>query len=113
MLGYWVIEIVCALYSGTDFKVCSTGTSYNPSYGDHQKLLGKAVSQEATHLMLQEKVKRTTTDMFPTIDKAPTEATWLAEMSQGLPKEEEEENEEEEEKEGKTGEVRFNTGHFL
>lgn len=33
--------------------------------------------------------------MFPTIDEVPTEATWLEEMSQGLPKEEEEEEEDE------------------
>nr|XP_045595140.1 ribosome biogenesis protein NOP53-like [Procambarus clarkii] len=71
------------------------GTSYNPSYIDHQKLLQKAVSQEATQLRKIERIERATTRMFPTVDKAPTAETWLEEMSQGLPKAGGEEEEEE------------------
>ncbi|KAG7157808.1 ribosome biogenesis protein NOP53-like [Homarus americanus] len=76
------------------------GTSYNPHDDDHQKLMQEAISQEETRRRKLKKVDRATIDMFPTIDKAPSEASWLEEMSQGLPKagdEDEEENEEQEE----------------
>ncbi|XP_076051620.1 ribosome biogenesis protein NOP53 isoform X2 [Oratosquilla oratoria] len=81
------------------------GASYNPSYDDHQALLGKAVDQEEGRLKDIARDERRTTLMFPTKENAPTEETWLQEMSEGLPtaqpeEEEMEEEEEEEEEEG-------------
>lgn len=87
--------------------------SYNPSYESHQKLLLRAVKQEEKRLKKDQKVERATTKMFPTIDKAPTQASWLTEMSEGLPNvdedeenEDEEDEEEENEENGKTAEVK-------
>lgn len=83
------------------------GASYNPSYKSHQKLLLRAVKQEEKHLKKVRKVEKATTKMFPTIDKAPTQESWLVEMSEGLPNanEEEEEEEEEEKEEEETEET--------
>ncbi|KAK8743647.1 hypothetical protein OTU49_001184 [Cherax quadricarinatus] len=76
-----------------------SGASYNPSFTDHQELLQKAISQEESRMRKTERVECLTTQMFPTIDEAPTEETWLQEMSQGLPKAGDEDNEIKEEEE--------------
>ncbi|XP_066964978.1 ribosome biogenesis protein NOP53 [Macrobrachium rosenbergii] len=81
-------------------KVAEAGQSYNPTFDDHQVLLEKAIRQQGKHSRIDERYESATTKMFPTIDKAPTEESWLAEMSEGLPtandNEEEEESDEEE-----------------
>ncbi|XP_071551196.1 ribosome biogenesis protein NOP53 isoform X4 [Panulirus ornatus] len=67
-------------------EIPKAGTSYNPAYGDHQELMQEAVLQEEKRQKKNERIERATTRFFPTIDKAPSESTWLAEMSEGLPK---------------------------
>ncbi len=80
------------------------GASYNPSYADHQDLLRKAWVAEINKDAAQHKIDYHTTRMFPKASEAPTEQTWLKEMTEGIGQEEDEEQdhvveEEEEEKE--------------
>merc|ERR1719510_633215 len=60
------------------------GTSYNPSYKDHQDLLWKAAMVELNKEKEQHKIDFHTTDMFPKSSEAPNEKTWVAEMSEGI-----------------------------
>ncbi|XP_014667654.1 PREDICTED: glioma tumor suppressor candidate region gene 2 protein-like [Priapulus caudatus] len=60
------------------------GASYNPSVDDHQELLQRALVVEVAKRKKDARIERVTTGMFPTVDQAPTEATWLQEMSEGL-----------------------------
>lgn len=60
------------------------GSSYNPTYEDHQKLLLEAVLVEQKKEKEEQHLKRVLDDMFPSKEKAPTHETWLQEMSQGL-----------------------------
>ena len=60
------------------------GSSYNPSYGDHQDLLWKAAVVELNKEKAIQKVEYHTTRMFPDAKNAPTEQTWLQEMSEGI-----------------------------
>ncbi|XP_064079844.1 ribosome biogenesis protein NOP53-like [Macrobrachium nipponense] len=87
-------------------KVAEAGQSYNPTFEDHQVVLEKAIRQQGKQRRIDERYDSATIKMFPTIDKAPTEETWLAEMSEGLPtandNEEEESDEEEVEQESET-----------
>lgn len=76
------------------------GQSYNPSYADHQTLLEKAVKQEVKRRQVEAQHKRALKKWFPTADEAPTEETWLTEMSEGLPKAEGNEEDSEEENAG-------------
>ncbi|KAK7070923.1 Glioma tumor suppressor candidate region protein 2 [Halocaridina rubra] len=61
------------------------GQSYNPAFEDHQNLLQRAVQQQIKLRKEAGKYIGLTTKMYPTIDDAPTEETWMKEMSEGLP----------------------------
>lgn len=65
-------------------EVPHPGASYNPSYEDHQELLREALTVEEKREKEERHLDHVLTDMFPTRATAPTEATKLAEMSQGL-----------------------------
>lgn len=65
-------------------EVPHPGSSYNPAYDDHQALLGEALEVEIKRLKEEQHIDRVLTAMLPTRREAPTEATKLAEMSQGL-----------------------------
>merc|ERR1711881_364255 len=67
-------------------EVPHSGTSYNPSYKDHQDLLWKAAMVELNKEKEQHKIDYHTTDMFPKSADAPNEQTWVAEMSEGIAK---------------------------
>ncbi|XP_064455594.1 ribosome biogenesis protein NOP53-like [Ornithodoros turicata] len=65
-------------------EVPHPGASYNPAYDDHQALLSEALTVEEKKLREEKHIERVLTNMLPTREEAPTEATKLAEMSQGL-----------------------------
>merc|ERR1712018_394674 len=65
-------------------EVPHSGTSYNPSYKDHQDLLWKAAMVELNKEKEQHKIDYHTTNMFPKSADAPNEKTWVAEMSEGI-----------------------------
>lgn len=81
------------------------GESYNPSYKEHQDLIWQAalveMKKEKEHL----KIEYHTTRMFPSVKDAPTQETWIKEMSEGIKelqaakKEEEQEDDDEAEPE--------------
>lgn len=76
-------------------EVPHPGASYNPSYDDHQKLLLEAREVEVKKLKQEKKIKRALDAMFPAPHQAPTEESYLEEMSAGLfddDKDNEEEN---------------------
>jgi len=60
------------------------GSSYNPSYKEHQDLLWKAAMVELNKEKKQHKIDFHTTNKFPTSKDAPTEETWVNEMSEGM-----------------------------
>lgn len=60
------------------------GTSYNPSYQDHQELLWRAAIVEMNKEKAANKIEFHTTRMFPDSKDAPTDKSWLKEMSEGL-----------------------------
>ena len=60
------------------------GSSYNPSYKDHQDLLWKATVVEMNKEKAQQKIDYHTTRMFPDAKQAPTVETFLSEMSEGI-----------------------------
>jgi nucleolar protein 53 len=60
------------------------GTSYNPSYKEHQELLWKATLTELKKEKAQHKIDYHTTIRYPNAKDAPTEETWTKEMSEGL-----------------------------
>lgn len=68
------------------------GMSYNPTFEDHQNLLAKAHEVEVLKLREELHLKRVLDDKFPKAEDAPTEKTWLKEMSQGLGLESEDES---------------------
>ncbi len=78
------------------------GSSYNPSYKDHQDLLRRAWVAEVNKERAQHRVDFHTTMMFPRAGEAPTEKTYLEEMSEGIKAKmgQEEEEEEADEEEG-------------
>ncbi|XP_067137548.1 ribosome biogenesis protein NOP53 isoform X1 [Centruroides vittatus] len=78
-------------------EVPPPGASYNPEYIDHIKLLSEVVKNELEYEKDHKKIERALTEKFPTIDEAPTEKTWLEEMSQGLKTENTEDDEENDE----------------
>uniref|UniRef100_T1IQQ4 Ribosome biogenesis protein NOP53 n=1 Tax=Strigamia maritima TaxID=126957 RepID=T1IQQ4_STRMM len=65
-------------------EVPDPGASYNPDYEDHQKLLLKAREIEVKKRKEEQHLNRVLTQQFPSKEDAPTEATWLQEMSQGM-----------------------------
>nr|XP_012228255.1 PREDICTED: uncharacterized protein CG1785 [Linepithema humile]XP_012228256.1 PREDICTED: uncharacterized protein CG1785 [Linepithema humile]XP_012228257.1 PREDICTED: uncharacterized protein CG1785 [Linepithema humile] len=61
------------------------GTSYNPSYSDHQKLLHEAAEKEVEFIKQQQHLDRVTTRMFKKIPVNKREEYLIKEMSEGLP----------------------------
>lgn len=65
-------------------EVPHPGTSYNPSYEDHQNLL-QEVAQKELNLIKEEKhLERVTTKMFKKVSAAEKEKNFMNEMSEGL-----------------------------
>lgn len=61
------------------------GTSYNPSWDDHQQLL-HTIAQEELKLIKEEKhLNRVTDKMFRKVTDEAKETNWLKESSEGLP----------------------------
>lgn len=60
------------------------GASYNPAPLEHQDLLRQALEVEEKRKKEEDHIDRVLTKMLPTRENAPTEASVLAEMSQGL-----------------------------
>ncbi|XP_064600436.1 ribosome biogenesis protein NOP53-like [Liolophura sinensis] len=60
------------------------GASYNPAFDDHQDLLMKAVEIEKLKEKKEKKLEKSLDAKFPSKEEAPTEETWLSEMSAGL-----------------------------
>lgn len=61
------------------------GTSYNPSYVDHQDLLHQIAKKELDFMKQEEHLDRVTTQMFKKIPQNKKEEYLLKEMSEGLP----------------------------
>ncbi|XP_063221840.1 ribosome biogenesis protein NOP53 [Bacillus rossius redtenbacheri] len=61
------------------------GTSYNPSYADHQALLKKIAETELEIIKQEKHLERVTTKMFSRVSVKKAEADWFSEMSEGLP----------------------------
>jgi len=83
-------------------EVPHPGQSYNPSLADHRDVLWKAALVEMKKEKEEGRIERTTTAMFPSKAEAPTQKSYLQEMSEGIlelggkVEEEEEEGEEKE-----------------
>ncbi|GLV31885.1 uncharacterized protein CBL_07645 [Carabus blaptoides fortunei] len=60
------------------------GTSYNPSFKDHQTLLNEIVEKEMKIIKEEKHIERVTTKMFKRIPAEKREQNWLVEMSEGL-----------------------------
>merc|ERR1719244_1955293 len=65
-------------------EVPDAGASYNPNLEDHQTLLWKAAMVEMEKEKAAKKLERQTTGMFPSKSEAPTEKTFIQEMSEGI-----------------------------
>merc|ERR1719427_1143786 len=65
-------------------EVPDAGASYNPNIEDHQTLLWKAAMVEIEKEKEIQKIERQTTGMFPSRNNAPTEKTYIQEMSEGI-----------------------------
>ncbi|GAB6022027.1 hypothetical protein CHUAL_006177 [Chamberlinius hualienensis] len=65
-------------------EVVKAGASYNPSYVDHQALLGAALNVEINKQKEEKKLIRALDEKFPTACEAPNQESWLTEMSQGI-----------------------------
>ncbi|XP_011874083.1 PREDICTED: uncharacterized protein CG1785 [Vollenhovia emeryi] len=61
------------------------GTSYNPSYKDHQQLLQEAALEELKLIKQEEHLDRVTTLMFKRISVKKRDECMMKEMSEGLP----------------------------
>lgn len=75
-------------------EVAHPGQSYNPSVDDHKDLIQIAGAVEVRKEKERMKLKRALDDAFPSAEDAPTQASYIAEMSAGIfvePGEEEEE----------------------
>lgn len=62
------------------------GTSYNPSYNDHQELLHKVAQKELELIKQEEHLDRVTNQMFKKISLQKRDENMIKEMSEGLPK---------------------------
>ncbi|XP_025995808.1 ribosome biogenesis protein NOP53 [Solenopsis invicta] len=62
------------------------GTSYNPSYNDHQKLLNEVAKKELELIKKEEHLDRVTTRLFQKISLKKQEENMMKEMSEGLSK---------------------------
>jgi len=65
-------------------EVPDAGASYNPNLEDHQNLLWKAAMVEIEKEKELQKIERQTTAMFPSRKNAPTEKSFIQEMSEGI-----------------------------
>jgi len=65
-------------------EVPDAGASYNPNVEDHQTLLWKAAMVEMEKEKELQKIERATTGMFPSRKNAPTEKSFIQEMSEGI-----------------------------
>jgi len=65
-------------------EVPDAGASYNPNIDDHQNLLWKAAMVEIEKEKDNKKIERQTTGMFPSRKNAPTEKSYIQEMSEGI-----------------------------
>jgi len=65
-------------------EVPDAGASYNPNVEDHQTLLWKAAMVEIEKEKANQKLERSTTAMFPSRKNAPTEKSYMKEMSEGI-----------------------------
>ncbi|KYM94512.1 hypothetical protein ALC62_14955 [Cyphomyrmex costatus] len=61
------------------------GTSYNPSYDDHQELLHNIVQKELELIKQDEHLNRVTTQMFKKVSLQKKEENMMKEMLEGLP----------------------------
>lgn len=61
------------------------GTSYNPSWDDHQQLLHTIAAQEKQLIKEEKHLNRVTDKMFKKVTEDAKESNWLSESSQGLP----------------------------
>lgn len=66
-------------------EVPHPGTSYNPSYTDHQDLLHQIAQKELELMKQEEHLDRVTTQMFKKIPVNKKEEYFMKEMSEGLP----------------------------
>lgn len=64
------------------------GTSYNPTFEDHQALINKACEVEVKEIEKEAKIRRQIGPMLTKIPVVQKEANWMVEMSQGLAEEE-------------------------
>jgi len=65
-------------------EVPDAGASYNPNVEDHQTLLWKAAMVEIEKEKELQRLERQTTGMFPSRKNAPTEKSYIKEMSEGI-----------------------------
>ncbi|KAL8600012.1 hypothetical protein ACOMHN_057781 [Nucella lapillus] len=65
-------------------EVPHPGASVNPAYDDHQNLLLEAHLVEQKKDKAERKIFNSLDAKFPTASEAPSQATWIAEMSAGL-----------------------------
>nr|CAG4640913.1 EOG090X07H9 [Eulimnadia texana] len=65
------------------------GTSYNPTFEDHQNLLRKAYDREITKVQADAKIERKVKPMMKKMTQQEQQKHWMDEMSQGLAEEDE------------------------
>jgi len=65
-------------------EVPDPGASYNPNVEDHQDLLWKATIVEIQKEKALQKIERATTEMFPGKKDAPSENSYMLEMTEGI-----------------------------
>ncbi|XP_076299144.1 ribosome biogenesis protein NOP53 [Lasioglossum baleicum] len=65
-------------------EVPHPGTSYNPSYEDHQNLLREVAGKEMELMKEEKHLERVTTKMFKKVSAAEKEKYFMNEMSEGL-----------------------------
>merc|ERR550534_3547579 len=64
------------------------GTSYNPTFEDHQALVNKACEVEVKELSKEAKIRRQIGPMFTKISVVQKDSNWMSEITQGLADEE-------------------------
>uniref|UniRef100_A0A0C9REE8 Ribosome biogenesis protein NOP53 n=1 Tax=Fopius arisanus TaxID=64838 RepID=A0A0C9REE8_9HYME len=66
-------------------EVPHPGTSYNPSYEDHQTLLREIADKELKLMKEEAHLERVTTKMFKKVSPKERDDNWLKDASEGLP----------------------------
>ncbi|XP_015113035.1 ribosome biogenesis protein NOP53 [Diachasma alloeum] len=66
-------------------EVPHPGTSYNPSYNDHQSLLREIADKELKLMKEEAHLERVTTKMFNKVSQKEKDENWLKDASEGLP----------------------------